>query len=872
MQIDNVREIRVGTADQPNLCEVSYKVENKTVFANESMSSIHARLVPPMNLSLPTLEFESYLVAENAIRIFITEEQGANSTKRFQVPDDAVNSTQAVGLAQNITDFVKLSENGTEFSLSVHEFQNEANKFFDTTGQHFVFSEYYVQLQAEVETSGRMFGLGERTREFWLEDGTYTLWARDAADPYDDANPPGKNTYGVQPVLFAQNNRNTDFLAILNLNANAQDVIVGPKKGSGTGKNVQFVTTGGVLDLYVLAATAPLEQVRRYHELVGKPPVPPLWGLGWQQSRYGYESSAVLDAVVANYSNASIPLEVIWSDIDYMQDYRDFTIDADMYADLPAKVDAWKEQHVRYVPIIDAGIAAQVGDAAYAAGKEADVFIKASAQKLDEDFIGKVWPGAAVFPDFYRNATGEYWRSQLSRLRGDLNLTFDGLWLDMNEASNFCTGYCDASQKTAERYGDKLSYTPGARNLNTKSIALEAVHVDDDGNQITEFDAHSLFAYLQTRETKKFFDDNNERTFIISRSNFVGSGKFHSHWLGDNSATYEQMLYSVGGVFLYNVFGYPLTGADICGFIGNTTAELCTRWTTLGAFYPFSRNHNIAGATSQEPYEFGETEQGIMRTAILMKYQLMRYYYTQMWLASKNGGAVFRPTFFDFPADANAYNNVEQGIMVGDSLKLSPVFTQGTTGNQPFYFPSGRWCPFDKGNGCFNGGSTQQLSSNLADINLHIRAGKIVPYQDTTDVKSTHDLFGKATQLAILVGTDNLAEGQIVIDDGLTTNETIYDHYNFKFEYIVRSVVQTNQGRLTIETLHTSEDVPELISQVLGDIHIYNSILTNRPTADITLKNTTVVNAACSATTGILTCKTGEPAVMFAEIDNIFIP
>ena len=177
----------------------------------------------------------------------------------------------------------------------------------------------------------------------------------------------------------------------------------------------------------------------------------------------------------------------------------------------------------------------------------------------------------------------------------------------MNEASNFCTGYCDITQKPDKRYGDMLSYTPGARNLNTKSIALEAVHVDDEGNQIAEADAHSLFAYLQTRETKKFFDAKDERSFIISRSNFVGSGKFHSHWLGDNSATYEQMQYSVAGIYLYNVFGYPLTGADICGFIGDTTPELCTRWTTLGAFYPFSRNHNMPNTRAQEPYTFDET-------------------------------------------------------------------------------------------------------------------------------------------------------------------------------------------------------------------------------------------------------------------------
>jgi len=100
------------------------------------------------------------------------------------------------------------------------------------------------------------------------------------------------------------------------------------------------------------------------------------------------------------------------------------------------------------------------------------------------------------------------------------------------------------------------------------------------------------------------------------------------------------MGYSITGIMSHNIIGIPFVGADVCGFNGNTTSELCARWHMVGSFYPFSRNHNTLEAISQEPYLFTDVYENyiqysdIMRMAIQNKYNLIKYYYTELSLLS----------------------------------------------------------------------------------------------------------------------------------------------------------------------------------------------------------------------------------------------
>jgi alpha-glucosidase (family GH31 glycosyl hydrolase) len=208
---------------------------------------------------------------------------------------------------------------------------------------------------------------------------------------------------------------------------------------------------------------------------------------------------------------------------------------------------------------------------------------------------------------------------------------FDGIWEDMNEASNFCSGACYPEQKAADSALSKALYVPTGRDLNEKSIDIDAYHA----NNFTEFDMHSLFGTMEVKATHEWFQQQGRRTMIIERSAFAGMGKFGSRWLGDNASNEFLMGASVTGIMMHNIVGIPLAGSDICGFGGNTTAELCARWHIVGAFYPFSRNHNSWDTVAQEPWAFkndfynsSTTYMDIMRRGVQVKYHMTRYYYT----------------------------------------------------------------------------------------------------------------------------------------------------------------------------------------------------------------------------------------------------
>merc|ERR1719197_2197487 len=103
-----------------------------------------------------------------------------------------------------------------------------------------------------------------------------------------------------------------------------------------------------------------------------------------------------------------------------------------------------------------------------------------------------------------------------------------------------------------------------------------------------------------------------------------------------------------------NMLGIPLVGADICGFLDNTTEELCGRWIEVGAFYPFSRDHNTLGASPQELYRWPQVAQ-ISRQVLAIRYSLLPYYYTLFYQSSTTGTPVAIPQWMRFPSDPNTF-------------------------------------------------------------------------------------------------------------------------------------------------------------------------------------------------------------------------
>ncbi|NXW52162.1 SUIS protein, partial [Nyctiprogne leucopyga] len=159
---------------------------------------------------------------------------------------------------------------------------------------------------------------------------------------------------------------------------------------------------------------------------------------------------------------------------------------------------------------------------------------------------------------------------------------------DMNEVSNFIKGSIKGCAQ------NDLNYPPFTPNIVENLMFSKTLCMDAVQKWGKHYDVHSLYGYSMAISTRKVIEAlfPGKRSFLISRSTFVGSGKYTGHWLGDNAATWDHLKWAIPGMLDFNLFGIPYIGADICGFFDNTTEELCRRWMQVGAFYPFSRNHN----------------------------------------------------------------------------------------------------------------------------------------------------------------------------------------------------------------------------------------------------------------------------------------
>lgn len=277
-----------------------------------------------------------------------------------------------------------------------------------------VLSKYLNIIDAKavtLKTSPGIMGLFERvSSDLFLPDGVYSLWSRDIPDPVETGKPPGNNLYGTHPFYMAQASDNTWFGVFTNLAA-AQDWWI-KSDNSGDNNEVSAITyaAGGVGDLYFMLDKGPNEVTKLYHTIIGNPVLIPQWALGWNQCRWGYNDTDALKAVVKGYSDAKIPLDTQWSDIDWMQDYRDFAYDEVNFKDLPDFISDLHSKDMHYIPIIDAGVAKRSsGYDVYTDGVDKDIFIKAPVGEGDEIFTGQVWPNDAAFPDFFAEGASEWW-------------------------------------------------------------------------------------------------------------------------------------------------------------------------------------------------------------------------------------------------------------------------------------------------------------------------------------------------------------------------------------------------------------------------------------------------------------------------------
>ncbi|XP_030645548.1 lysosomal alpha-glucosidase [Chanos chanos] len=613
----------------------------------------------------------------------------------------------------------------------------------NTTVGPLLFADQYLQLSTSLASSV-VSGLGEHYTPLVLDLNwtSVTLWNRDMA-PHGSAN-----LYGSHPFYLVQEGDGQAYGVFL-LNSNAMEVVLQPTPA------LTWITTGGILDLYIFLGPDPHMVIQQYHRVIGYPMMPPYWSLGFHLCRWGYTSTNATRAVVQQMRQAKFPLDVQWNDLDYADKRRVFTFDPLRFGDLPQMVREFHQQGLKYVLILDPGISSTSPPGTYKPfdeGQRRGVFIKNST---GQTLIGKVWPGPTAFPDFTNPQTRSWWEDCIRDFYE--RVPVDGLWIDMNEPASFVQGSVDGCPDTDL---EKPPFVPGVigGQLNSGTLCMSSLQ-----NFSTHYNLHNLYGLTEAVATHSaLLKVRGTRPFVLSRSSFPGLGRFSGHWTGDVRSDWEQLRYSIPAVLLFGLYGVPLVGADVCGFGGDTTEELCVRWTQLGAFYPFMRNHNDRPNAPQEPYVFGQEAQAAMRNATMLRYSLLPFLYTLFHYAHTSAHTVARALFVEFPFDPHC-QTIDRQFLWGSSLLISPVLEQGTV-EVAAYLPAGTWYSLHSGQPYYSKGQYLVLPASLDTINVHVREGHIIPQQVpalTTAVSRTNPFL-----LTVALSSEGWAKGELFWDDG----------------------------------------------------------------------------------------------------------
>ena len=587
----------------------------------------------------------------------------------------------------------------------------------------------------KLQEDERFIGLGEKTGPLDRRGEAYVNWNTDNPNhqPTDDPLYVSIPFYmgvhsGLNYGIFFDNSYRTHF-----------------NFGASNDRFSSFTADAGEIDYYFIYHKSVKNILRSYSWLTGRMPMPPKWALGYQQCRWSYYPDSEIINIARTFREKKIPADVIYFDIDYMQDYKLFTWSDKHFPNPQQTISKLKEMNFHSAVIIDPGVKIEKGYDVYEDGIENDVFIK---YPDGSNYTAKVWPGWCHFPDFTDSAVRKWWGSKFDNL---VRLGVEGFWNDMNEIASWGGG---ATPNIVEFHweGNKTSYRQ-AKNVYGMQMA------------------RATYEGVQSQM-------DNKRPFNLTRAGFAGLQRYTALWTGDNQATEDHMMLGVRLVNSIGLSGVPFAGVDVGGFGGDASKELFARWMTIGAFSPFFRGHSAYDTRSSEPWTYGESVEKIARNYIQLRYNLLPYLYSAFHQAREEGMPVARSLAIDYTHDDNIYHHdFENQYLFGPSILVAP-----NKSHQKFtkvYLPEGNWYKLfnDK---LFEGANEVITESPPDKLPLFIKAGSIIPMQSA--VQSASERPSETLFLNLFKGKQP-SEFVYYEDDGETYDYKQGNYYKRAIKY-----------------------------------------------------------------------------------------
>lgn len=483
--------------------------------------------------------------------------------------------------------------------------------------------------------------------------------------------------------------------------------------------------------LYIIKGSSSYDIVKQFRHIIGKSYIAPKWAFGFQQSRWSYYTADEVRKVAKSYREAGIPLDAIYLDIDYMEDYKDFTVSSERFPDFPAFVQEMKDMGIHLVPIIDAGVKIEDGYDVYEEGKEKGYFCK---RPDGTDFVAAVWPGRTHFPDFLNPEARKWFGDKYKVL---LDAGIDGFWNDMNEPAMFFTD--EGVEETVEylknfdfncnNAGKYFELSDKFTRLSNRRKDYSNIRHNINGEMVNHDKVHNLFGYMMTRAAAEGFKRlaPDKDILLFSRSSYIGMHRYGGIWTGDNQSWWSHILLNIKMMPSLNMCGFIYTGADLGGFGANCTRDLLLRWLAVGIFTPLMRDHSALGTRNQECYNMGDTR--AFKGIVGLRYRLLPYLYESYLNACSNDDMMIKPLAFGYPDDKRA-RHIEDQLLVGDSIMITPVYEQNAVGRYVYLPEEMRLAVFKDAKVCRTEVLPQgihYIEAAIDEVPIFIRKGKELP-------------------------------------------------------------------------------------------------------------------------------------------------
>ncbi len=591
----------------------------------------------------------------------------------------------------------------------------------DGIPERFSFDSNTETFSYDLKEKDMVFGLGESIRGINKRGWIYV--SNNSDDPSHDENK--TSLYASQNFLIVDDGK--DCFGVFIDNPGSVTFDIGYTDMNVMTIHPEFNDT----TFYVIDGETPLDIVREFRALIGKSYTPPMWAFGYGQSRWGYKTADDIREVAARYKELGIPLDMIYMDIDYMQDFKVFTINPERFPDFPEFVKEMKAEGIRLVPNVDPGVKIEEGYDIYEEGKEKGYYCKKEDGK---DLVAAVWPGKVHFPDFL-NSDVRKWFGDNYKVFLDAGL--EGFWNDMNEPAIFYSEdhlakvfehVKELEKKELDIWGF-FEFKDVLGSIDNNPEDYRSFYHNLDGRKVRHDKVHNLYSVNMTRSASEAFKRlaPDKKILLFSRASYTGMHRYGGIWTGDNMARWSHLLLNIQMMPALSMNGFLFAGADIGGFGGNTTEDLMMRWVEFGIFTPLFRNHSAIGTRDQELYRFNRKAD--FKNLVELRYALVPYISNAFMNAAENNDMYMKPLWFDYRGDDRC-REVEDQLLVGDSIMIAPVHEQNATGRYVYLPENMRMIRFrsysDYDTEILEKGD-HYIQADLNEVLVFIRSGKELP-------------------------------------------------------------------------------------------------------------------------------------------------